>query len=68
MNYYQDIELKCLCGESFIWSVGEQEFLNDLAIKGKIQEVVPPKRCFVCKQKKREQQTRQESNFKKSYY
>lgn len=56
MNQYNDKELMCLCGETFVWSIGEQEFLNDLKNNGKIAEVVPPKRCFSCRQKKKQQQ------------
>lgn len=68
MNNYNDIELTCLCGEPFIWSVGEQEFLNDLFDNKKIPAVIQPKRCFICKKRKREQQERQDPNFKRSYY
>ena len=61
MNPYQDIELVCLCGASFTWSSGEQEFMHDLELKGKIPSVQEPKRCVPCRKKKKEQRKIQES-------
>ena len=48
---YKDIELICLCGESFTWSSGEQEFMYDLETRGKIDSVSQPKRCAPCRKK-----------------
>lgn len=43
--------LKCVdCKTSFIWTEGEQEFLNKLVDEGSIQELIPPKRCHPCKE------------------
>jgi putative zinc ribbon protein len=53
MSPYNDIDLACVCGERFTWSAGEQEFLNDLYIKGKIPAVNTPKRCPPCRQRKK---------------
>ena len=55
MNEYQDIEIICICGASFIWTIGEQKFLNDLLEKGKIGMVIEPKRCIPCRRKKKEE-------------
>lgn len=54
MSQYQDIELVCLCGKPFTWTKGEQEFINDLLSKGKVQEVSQPKRCKDCRAKKKQ--------------
>ena len=60
---YQDKELVCaLCNERFIFTSGEQSFLNDLKDKGKISFVVQPKRCPACRQKRREEKATQEFN------
>ncbi|KKT20036.1 MAG: hypothetical protein UW07_C0019G0008 [Candidatus Nomurabacteria bacterium GW2011_GWF2_43_8] len=60
MNPYNDIELVCLCGEPFVWSAGEQTFINDLYEKGKIPSVQQPKRCVPCRKKKKEQRERKD--------
>lgn len=51
---FQDKELVCPCGNTFIWMKGEQEFLNDLYNKGKIDSLNEPKRCIPCRKKKKE--------------
>lgn len=46
---FQDTSLICIdCGNSFIWSAGEQLFFHDKGLKN------PPKRCKPCKQAKNE--------------
>ena len=60
MKEYQDIELICLCGAPFIWTSGEQKFLNDLADEGKIASVQQPRRCVPCRQQKKTQMKRRE--------
>lgn len=66
MSEYQDKELTCVCGKPFIWTSGEQEFMNDLLQKGKLDEeqpdgtirpgrVIPPKRCKDCRMKKKQE-------------
>lgn len=53
MPEFKDIKLTCLCGRDFIWTAGEQEFLNDLKERGKIPTVQTPKRCASCRKAKR---------------
>lgn len=56
---YQDKEIVCaLCGMNFVWTSGEQSFLNDLKDAGKIQFVVSPKRCPDCRRIRKEEQER----------
>ena len=55
MLEYQDIEITCLCGQPFIWTAGEQSFLNDLVLDGKIPSVQQPKRCIPCRKRKKEE-------------
>lgn len=62
MEPYKDIELNCVCGKKFIWTSGEQSFMNDLLEKGKIEEVKQPKRCKECRIKNREKRERDEDN------
>lgn len=53
---YQDETLLCQeknCGNEFVWTGGEKEFMNSLMEDGKIQSVTPPKRCESCRAKKR---------------
>lgn len=46
---FEDINTECVdCGETFIWSSGEQLFFRDKGL------VNPPKRCKLCKQAKNE--------------
>lgn len=46
---FHDENLKCVdCGESFLWTAGEQIFFHDKGLKN------PPKRCRGCKQAKNE--------------
>lgn len=59
-NDYQDIELVCICGRPFTWTRGEQEFMNDLFEKGKVNEVQQPRRCKDCRLKKRKERERNE--------
>ena len=52
---YQDIEKICVqCKRQFVWSAGEQHFINRLHEEGKIQSVTEPKRCPDCRKQKRE--------------
>src|SRR5881409_3228340 len=46
---FDDRNIKCVdCGESFIWTAGEQTFFHDKGLKNE------PKRCKGCKQAKNE--------------
>jgi len=46
---FQDRSIMCVdCGESFIWTVGEQVFFHDKGLKNE------PKRCKPCKNAKNE--------------
>jgi len=45
----EDIEIVCIdCGNTFIWTIGEQVFFRDKGLQN------PPKRCKDCKQAKNE--------------
>ena len=60
---YSDINLVCGCGAEFIWTAGEQKFMQDLLDKGKIDMVRTPKRCQKCRaKKKREDDERREQS------
>mgnify|MGYP001616301344 CR=1 FL=1 len=48
-----DIEIKCACGVEFTFTVGEQRFMQSLLEDGKISELRQPKRCGVCRAKKK---------------
>lgn len=64
MEPYQDIELTCVCGKKFLWTKGEQSFMNDLLEKGKIPEVKTPKRCKECRAKnKQKREAREERGY-----
>lgn len=52
---YQDIEIVCFCGKTFLWEIGEQMFMDDLFADGKIDAVTKPKRCKECRLKKKAQ-------------
>lgn len=59
MNPYENIELVCVaCKNPFTWTSGEQEFLNDLAQKGKINAVIQPRRCSACRKINKENRER----------
>ncbi len=60
-NQFEDINLVCLCGESFVWGSGEQTFINDLLEKGKITSVQQPKRCAPCRAKNRKSRLQSEN-------
>lgn len=50
----EDKELTCCeCTDGFVWTEGEQSFMQDLYDSGKIQEIIPPKRCIKCRQKRK---------------
>lgn len=42
------------CGKHFVWTKGEQAFMQDLFENGKIPEVVTPRRCRECRLKKKQ--------------
>lgn len=55
-SLFEDIELRCVqCENPFTWTKGEQAFMNDLLEKGKISQVMTPKRCKECRAKKRKE-------------
>lgn len=43
---YQDKEIQCYCGDTFVFTAGEQEFYERKGLND-------PKRCEKCKAKKR---------------
>ena len=46
MDEFEDVALICICGDTFIWTAGEQKFYQE---KGYFQ----PKRCVSCRAKKK---------------
>jgi CxxC-x17-CxxC domain-containing protein len=49
VSEFDDRDIKCVdCGESFVWTAGEQTFFHDKGLKNE------PKRCKGCKQAKNE--------------
>jgi hypothetical protein len=49
-DIFKDITRVCIsCGEEFVWTAGEQAFLQSLLISGKIPFIRMPKRCRNCK-------------------
>lgn len=57
MGKYEDIEIKCnKCGVRFVWTKGEQYFLNRLQEEGKIDAdvvIVPARKCPKCREEKK---------------
>jgi Probable zinc-ribbon domain len=59
MNHYEDIAIVCTCGRHFIWTEGEQEFLQRLIDSGKTNangtpiSFTTPKRCEDCRAAKK---------------
>ena len=54
MDEYKELDLVCVgCGMGFVWTSGEQKFMNALLNEGKIQKVIQPKRCPACRMKKK---------------
>ena len=52
MSEFNDIKIICRdCGNEFIWSVGQQEFMYKLLDDEKITEVRTPRWCPDCKTK-----------------
>ena len=50
-----DIQLTCVkCQRIFTWSAGEQNFLNSLVAQSKLPEVIQPKRCLDCREKRKQ--------------
>lgn len=50
----EDKNLSCSdCHIEFVWTEGEQSFMQGLYDDGKIQEIIPPKRCSDCRKKRK---------------
>jgi hypothetical protein len=64
---FQDKTFTCIaCGSTSVWTAGEQQFIQDLKEKGKLDErmpdgsirageIKPPKRCADCRKKRNAQ-------------
>lgn len=60
-DYYKDKEIECStknCGV-FVWTAGEQDFMNRLLQDGKVDSVTPPKRCPQCRAQRKRQFNRE---------
>lgn len=53
MPEFYDIDITCGCGASFIWTAGEQKFMEQLKEEGKIDQINKPKRCPNCRADKK---------------
>lgn len=56
MKSFQDIDKVCIeenCKAPFVWTAGEQSFMQQLHDEGKIKEINPPKRCSDCRAAKK---------------
>lgn len=53
----QDIEITCIdCSEKFVWTAGEQDFMQKLVddlTNLSVKRMVPPKRCKECRDKRK---------------
>ncbi len=57
MEEYEDIELKCECGTTFVYSARDQKFFKEMGF-------TPPKRCHACrKEKKRKREQHEGRNY-----
>lgn len=53
MENEQDKDLVCIdCGTAFVWTSGQQYFMKGLLRDGKIKQIIEPKRCIVCREKR----------------
>ncbi len=50
---YADIEWECKCGADFIWTTGEQKFMDKLLESGKVEKVAQPSRCYECREERK---------------
>lgn len=46
MDYKQDIEIHCKCGNKFLYTVKDQIFYEE-------NNYVPPKRCYECREERK---------------
>lgn len=50
----KDIEkICCDCNKPFIWTIKTQENMEKLVEQGVFKELIPPRRCFQCKENKK---------------
>lgn len=61
MDNFEDIEIKCKCGRSFVWTAGEQKFMSKLLQEGKLQRIFTPRHCPKCRRHKKETQEKDEN-------
>lgn len=43
---------------NFVWTEGEQKFMQRLLEEGKIDTIIPPRRCPECRKKRKENKSR----------
>ena len=48
-----DQKIKCVCGKEFVWTIGEQKFMETLQDRGLVQEIHAPRRCLECRAKRK---------------
>ncbi len=57
-----DKRLTCVdCNSTFFFTVGEQKFLYQLVVEGKMESVAEPKRCADCRKKKKQRYAEKEN-------
>lgn len=64
-NILEDIKLSCVgCKTEFVWTKGEQAFLQDLYEKGMLNGgVVPPKRCKKCRAERKAKKNQEREGY-----
>jgi len=73
LKSFKDILITCICGKSFVWTAGEQRFLQNLIDDGKTNRdgspisFTRPKRCLECRLKKKEEYRRRENHSQDDY-
>ena len=61
MSEFEDKLLKCICGNDFPFTAGEQEFYQD-------KDLTPPKRCKDCREKKKQNRENSENHDGRNRY
>ena len=67
-SMFEDKKINCEdCKEGFVFTSGEQSFLQGLVDKGDMGQVNLPKRCLPCRKAKKARYAEREINKRKEY-
>ena len=67
-SMFEDKKINCeYCKEGFVFTSGEQSFLQGLVDKGDMGQVNLPKRCLFCRKVKKAWYAEREINKRKEY-